>query len=393
MEKFFHSFYVKIKQSALLVFFEKLEWRSFSMLDKIGEFLGISSKRFLGIDIGSSSIRIIELSKKGQSLKLENYGEMNLEGVEKERSALDNLGSKSSKSSDKAIADKISLILKEAEIKEKDAGFSIPDFGSFFTTVDLPEMEEEEIEQALRYQVRPYVPLSLDEVTLDWSVIEGQPGETKIKVLVVAIPNTIIASYKMIVSFTDLNLRFLEPEIFPLARAVGRQIDKKTVALIDVGATSTTCSVMDSGLVKVSHSFNIAGNELTQVVARSLNINYNKAEELKRKEGLLPKSELKSSSGVRELLMPLTSNIVEEVKKALRSFFVAEGREVETVILSGGLSIMPGLRELFAVELKKPVSVIDPFVGIDVPDSLKGILKERAPYYSVAYGLAMKGLQ
>ena len=361
----------------------------FIMLDKISEFFGIKSKRFLGVDIGSSTIRLVELSKKGQIVKLENYGEISL----KDNASLMNFSGKSLKNSDKVIGERIKLILKEADIKEKDVGFSIPDFGSFFTTVKLPVMEKEEIEQALKYQVRPYIPLSLEDVTLDWSIIDGEPSKTKTRVLVVAIPNNIIDSYKAIVQFTNLNLKFLEPEIFPLARSSIKKESKKIVALIDMGETSTTCSVLKNGVVKVSHSFNIAGNELTSVIARSLNINYNEAEKLKNKEGLLPSSEVKHPRGIRELLLPLTGSIVDEIKKAFRNFFVQEGKEVESIILFGGLSTMPGLKEFFTVELKKPISIANPFLGIAAPPGLGVILKEKGPYYGVAIGLALKGLE
>lgn len=363
------------------------------MLDKISQIFKIRPKNFLGVDIGDSSVRVVELSRKGQGFRLENYGEMKWKNMGKEplraikeRSAL--------KLSNKEIAKNINVIIKEAEIDIKDACFSIPDFGTFFTNIDLPIMEEEEIEQAVKYQVRPYIPLSLKDVTLDWTIIEGEPGKTKLKVLVVAIPNTVITSYKEIAQYTDLNLKFLEPEVFPLTRAaIKNEEEKKVTALIDMGATSTTCSVLENKTVKVSHSFNIAGNELTNVIARSLNIDYNKAEELKTKQGLLPSSEVENSKNIRKLLSPLVDSILEEIKKAFRSFYLQEGKEVQSVILSGGLSMMPGLKEFFAVELKKPVTIIDPFDKIETHGALINILKEKGPYYGVAIGLALKGLE
>jgi len=364
------------------------------MLEKLSQLFKIRPKNFLGVDIGDSSVRIVELSRRGQGFRLENYGEMKWT-KEESKEPLRSLNKRSAlKLPNKAIAQNINVIVKEADIKTRDACFSIPDFGTFFTNIDLPIMEEDEIEQAVKYQVRPYIPLPLKDVTLDWSIIEGEPSKTKLKVLVVAIPNTVITSYKEIAQFTDLNLKLLEPEIFPLARAaIKNGEEKKITALIDMGATSTTCSVLENKTVKVSHSFNIAGNELTNLIARSLNIDYNKAEELKVKEGLLPSSEVKDSKNIRKLLSPLVDSMIGEIKKAFRSFYLQEGKEVERVILSGGLSVMPGLKEIFAVELKKPVTIIDPFSGIETHGALINILKEKGPYYGVAIGLALKGLE
>ncbi|MBU3942748.1 pilus assembly protein PilM [Patescibacteria group bacterium] len=363
------------------------------MLDKISQFFKFKPKNFLGVDIGDSSVRVVELSKRGQGYRLENYGEMKWKKETNE--PLRSITKRSAfKLSNKDISENINKIIKAAEINIREACFSIPDFGTFFTNVDLPIMEEDEIEQAVRYQVRPYIPLSLNDVTLDWSIIEGEPNKTKLKVLVVAIPNTVIASYKEIAQATELDLRFLEPEIFPLVRsAIKNGEEKKTIALIDMGATSTTCSVLENKIVKVSHSFNLAGNELTSLIARSLNIDYNKAEELKIKEGLLPSSEVKNSKNIRNLLSPLVDAMIDEIKKAFRSFYLQEGREVQKIILSGGLSVMPGLKEVFAVEFKKPVSIIDPFAGIETHGALASILKEKGPYYGVAVGLALKGLE
>jgi len=91
------------------------------------------------------------------------------------------------------IAEIINFILQDAKISTKDAGFSIPDFSSFFTTLQLPTMTKEEISQAVKYEIRPYIPLPLSEVTLDWIIIEGEVGKAPLKILGVAISNDTIA--------------------------------------------------------------------------------------------------------------------------------------------------------------------------------------------------------
>ena len=362
------------------------------MLWKFKELFRIGSRKFLGVDIGASSVRLVEISRKGESFGLNNYGEMGLENFNSKpfRSFKKN-GVNLSK---KEIAKNILKIVREAEIITKDVCFSIPDFGSFFTSITLPIMDKDEIPQAVRYQVRPYVPLSLDDVTLDWSVIEGRPSETELKILVVAIPNDVINHYRRVAEFAGLNLKFLEPEVFSLARSVVRtERNKKVIGLIDMGATSTTCSVLENDIVKISHSFNIAGNELTETIARSLSVDYAEAEGIKRREGLLPSDELKNPKGSRELLLPLIGSILDETKKAFRSFYVQEGKEIEKVMIAGGLSLMPGLKEFLSVELKKPVIIIDPFLNIQASPVLTNTLKNIGPYYGVAIGLALKGLE
>ncbi len=366
------------------------------MLDKISNLFKFRPKKFLGIDIGTSFIRIVELSRKGQVYKLENYGGSEASSFKKRPFRIFQKNTLSL--SDKEIAKSIQVISEEAGVQTEEVNFSIPDFCTFFTSFKLPAMAEDEIPQAVQYEIRPYVPLSLDEVTLDWSIIEGESPDTPLKVLVVAIPNDIISQYREIAHLANLNLRILESEVFALTRASIKPPhqkfgsggengkEKKVIGLIDIGARSTTCSIIEEGVLKISHSFNTAGNQLTEAIARSLNIDYNKAEEIKKKHGLI-------GGNVRKILIPLIDLILEEIKKAFRNFYLKEGKEVEKIVLAGGLVPMPGLKEYFSTELKKELDIADPFSNIACPAILTNTLKEIGPDYAIATGLAMKGLE
>jgi len=354
----------------------------------------IRPKKFLGIDIGTSSIKIVEMGRRGQARKLENYGEVATSSLKKRPFRFFRKNTLSL--SNKDVARTIQAICKEAGIQTKEVSFSIPDFCSFFTSFELPVMSKEEIPEAVKYEVRPYIPLPLDEITLDWLITEGEVSKTPIGILVVAIPNEVIVQYQEIAHLSGLKLRTLEPEVFALGSSSVKDKNKeKIVGLIDIGARSTTCSILEKGVFKASHSFNIAGNELTDAVARSLNIDYNKAEELKKKQGLLfsdNKSE-ETKKDVRKILVPLVDSILEEIKKVFRNFYQKEGKEIEKIILAGGLALMPGLKEYFSTELKKEISIADPFLNISCPAVLGDVLKEIGPTYAVAVGVALKGLE
>jgi len=362
------------------------------MLDKISSLFRFKPKKFLGIDIGTSFVRIVELSRKGQLYKLENYGGLEISSFRKR--PLRAFQKNTLSLSNKEVAKSIQLIFKESGIESKDVNFSIPDFCSFFTSIKLPAMAKGEISAAVQYEIRPYIPLPLDEVTLDWSIIEGQPSGAPLKVLVVAIPNDIINGYREIAHLANLNLRILESEVFALVRSsIGKDEKKKVIGLVDIGARSTTCSIIEEGVLKISHSFNTAGNQLTEIIARSLNIDYNKAEEIKKKHGLVSDNGDNESRNVRKVLIPLVDSILEEIKKAFRSFYLKEGKEVEKIILAGGLVSMPGLKAYFSTELKKEQNIVDPFSNIGCPPVLTRALKEIGPNYAIATGLAMKGLE
>ncbi len=356
----------------------------------------VRPKKFLGIDIGTSYIKVVELGRKGRNFSLENYGEMGIlypkerpfRVFEEDTLLLSN----------QQIAKAIEAICKEAKIETKEVNFSIPDFSSFFTSFKIPQMTEEEIPEAIRYEVRPYIPLPFSEITLDWLVTEGEIGKTSLRVLVVAIPNDVISQYQEITAVSRLNLRALEPEVFALARALKGFIEGnngKTTALIDIGARSTTCSILEKGVLKISHSFNIGSNELTEILARSLNIDYNKAEELKRNYGLALSDNTfgKSRQKIREILLPLIDTILSEVKKIFRNFYQTEGKEVEKIILAGGVAFLPGLKEYFYNDFKKEIIIANPFLNISYPSILAKTLEKNGSSYAIAVGSALKGFE
>jgi len=349
----------------------------------------IIPKSSLGIDIGTSSIKIVELSRWGERIKLENYGEMAaLTFYEKpfrtfEKSTL--------LLSSQDIAKAILAILTEAKIKERDSFFSIPDFSTFFTVFDLPPMGKEEIPMAVKYQARQYIPLPLSMVTLDWQIIEGKPDNKEkkpLKILAAAVPTEIINQYQEIAKLANLQLLALEAEVFGLARSLIGE-DKRVISIVDIGAQSTTVSIIEKRILKISHSFDIAGNELTHAVAKSLNIDYKEAEDLKRKYGLGPSEE----KNLAQILNPLIDMMLIEIEKIFNNFVQTEKKEIQKLILAGGIALLPGLKEYFFEKFKIEIEVANPLSNIFYPPILDKALKEMGPSYAIAVGMALRGLE
>lgn len=348
-------------------------------------------KNFLGIDIGTSSIKVVELSRKGQIIKLVNYGEIKTASLQKtpfrivEKDGL--------LLSDREIAVAIEEVLKEAGIQSREVNFSIPDFSSFFTTFELPPMSQKELESAVRYEARSYIPLPLSEITLDWAVLEkgeGKKAESPLGILVVAIPNEVINQYQEIAAHSGLQIKALEAEVFALCRPLAKN-KKNIAAVIDLGARSTTCNILEIGTLKLSHSFNISGNELTEILSRSLGTEYQAAEELKKNFGLVGQE--KQGQNVRDILLPLIDSILTEIKKIFQNYSQGGSKEIEEIILAGGTALLPGLKEYFSEELKKEVELANPFSKTEFPPILGETLKQMGPSYAIAVGLAMRGLE
>jgi type IV pilus assembly protein PilM len=366
-------------------------------------FFKIGVKTCLGIDIGTSGVKLVQLSlQQAERVVLEKYGQVSAKAFYEqpfrtfEKSTL--------LLSNKDIARAIIAICKEAEIKEKKAVFSIPDFASFFTNIDLPPMTKSEISQAVRFEARHHIPLPLPEVTFDWSIIEGELNERKktpLKVLLVAVPNEVINQYQQIVLMAGLELAGLEVEVFGLVRSLIRE-DKRTIALLDIGAQSTTVNIIDEGILKFSHSFDVAGNELTQVLAKALNVEYEEAEELKKTHGLKGVVSKKAekdqkppliSQKVGNILKPLIDLILTETQRTVQNFYRTKAKKIQKVIVAGGTALLPGLKEYFFQTLKIETEIANPFSGIIYPQILEEELKKMGPSYAIAVGMALKGLE
>ena len=354
-------------------------------------FFKITPKGFLGVDIGTFSIKIVEVSRTGKRRKLENYGEIQAEALYTkpfrtfEKSTLT--------ISRKDVVRSINAVLREAGIKSRKAYFSIPDFSSFLTILTLPAMTKEELPQAINYEAHQHIPLPLEEVTLDWQIIgkekSFQQEATPFKILLVAVPNEVIQQYQEIAQDAKLELLSLEAEVFGLARAlVGQEEEKETVVLVDIGARSTTVSIVDKGVLKISHSFDTSGNDLTNIISKGLGLNYEEAENAKKKYGLLD-----SEAKIKESILPLIDLISSEIKKISLNFSQTEKKEIQKIILAGGTALMPGLAEYFSKELSKPVVVADPFSSIYYPPVLEKTIKTMGPSYAIALGTGLRGLE
>ena len=357
------------------------------VFDKLKIFIKKRPKNFLGIDIGTSTIKAVEISEEGGGLKLKNYGLFFLEEyLEKPFQAYYKESPLFFSTSD--IGRALKSTLKEAKIFIRQTNFTIPDFSSLFTNIELPPMAEKEISQAVYFQAKRYIPLPLNEVTLDWMIIGGKPGDktgAKIKILLVAVPKEIISQYQEIAKLADLELQTLEAEAFALRRALMKKGDQRLTCLIDIGAQSTTCSLVDNEIIQASHSFDVSGNQLTRVLAGSLDISWREAEKIKKKYGLTPKTKEK----VAEILLPLIDLILTEIKKLIQ----LEGQEPAFYILAGGTALMPGLREYFEKVLNKKVIIANPFEGLSFPSFLEPTLRQMGPTLSVAVGAALRALE
>jgi len=344
-------------------------------------------KKIVGIDIGTASIKVVEVSRWGQGKTLENYGEIKSASLYKE--PFRNVEKGSYLLSNYFVSRAIRAVLDEAKIKTKAVIFSIPDFSTFCTSFELPPMNANELNEAVYYNASQYIPLPITETTLDWKLIGGVPGEKQspLKIFLVAIPNQVVHDYQEVARLAGLEIYQIEAGALGLARSLVKE-NKSCVCVVDIGVQSTTINIIDKKSLKKSYSFDFAGSQLTYSIASALGLGHVEAEELKNKEGLTS-----SKEEISKTLYLLIDPLVIEVKKVLSDFYQEEGKEVGTIYLTGGTSGLPGLREYFAEVLKKKVEIPNCFSELLYPPILGKTLEKMAPSFSVAMGVALGGLE
>ena len=357
------------------------------MADFFKNFKLFLPKKMVGIDIGTSAIKIVEVSRWGKGKTLENYGEIQSDSIYKDSSlSMDNKGVRALSGDFVPLA--IKGILEEAKIKTKEAIFSIPDFYTFCTSFDIPPMPENEIAGAVQYNASQYITLPIQEVTLDWRIIAGTPnGNTPLKIFLVAVPNQVIQEYQTIAKQAGLEIYAMEAEAMGMARALVKS-NKKTICLMDIGVQSSTVNIIDDGIVKRSYSFNFYSGQLARAVSVTLNVGLEEAERIKNKEGVNS-----TNSGVANSLSTLLDPLVAELRNISSEFLQSEQKEVEEIYLTGGSANLPGLKEHVAKALEKTVLVPNCFSDFLYPPVLEERLRQMSPSFSAAVGVALGGLE
>lgn len=355
-------------------------------LSSLPNFFSKESKSVVGIDIGTSAIKVVQLRRERGRVLLETYGAIALgpyAGVE--------IGRATSLPADK-IAEALKDVIREANVTTTDAGIAIPYASSLISIIKLPATVEKQLAQVVPIEARKYIPVPINEVLLDWFVISGGKGSNapadKLEVLLVAIHNDTIAKFRAIGAEAALNVSFFEIEVFSATRAA---LDHglAPVAVVDMGAATTKFYVVERGLIHESHIINHGAQDLTLAASRALNIPVIQAEERKRKVGLNASVDPNLAQSLELSLGPLIS----EVSRTAVSYEQRTNQALGGMVITGGGAGLKGFKEFVQSRVQNEVRLADPFSKTQAPAFLESVLKEVGPEFSVAVGLALRRLQ
>ena len=353
------------------------------------------AKPFLGIDIGTSSIKVVQLKKSEDKFKLEAYGEISTIGYLERLN--DTFQITSLRTLEAVTREMLKILLKKSEATSKQTVMAIPVFSSFVSIIEMPEMAEKELSRAVEFEARRYVPIPLSEVVLDWKIIESgiikddtSPKSFRGKrILLIAVPREVVNKYIKLADALGLKIVALELESFSLSTAL--VVDEKISAcILDIGARATSFTIFDKGTIQMCHSLDVAGAEMTKILATGLGIASKRAEEFKVSHGLNYGEIEERRQELRELLNVPIDKIINEIERMMSSYQSKTQRKIEKLILNGGSAHLSGLKEYIEKKLNIKTVIADPWSRLVYPPILKETLKKIGPQFSVAIGAAMR---
>jgi len=361
---------------------------------------GFGEKIFIGIDIGTANIKVVELRIVGNKPVLANYAWVYINGL---------MGDKDLKSSyfDTILPEYLKRMIKESKMAGREAYFSIPAFGGLITLIEFPDMGKDDLDQAIKFEAHKYIPISLDDVVLSWDIVNKKSSNklqvkqdasaagladsnenknsNRIQVLLVAAPKNKVIKYEKLAKDTNLQLKSIEIESFSLVRAlVGN--DQGNFVIVDIGSRVCNIILIEKGVIKANRNIDAGGRDISKSIAKSMSIDDERADKLK----VSGKNFLNGESNMN---FPVVDLIIGEISRVLSAYYKGEAKTaVDGIILSGGTAGFPGMEEYFFNALGIKTTLGNPLGRVEYDKRLESKVREIGNQFSVAIGLALNGV-
>jgi type IV pilus assembly protein PilM len=342
------------------------------------------AKALVGLDISSTSVKLLELSRHGGGYRVESYGVKALP-----------VGSVIEKniSDEGAVADAIRQVVSQSKCRLKDAAVAVAGSSVITKVIDMPAgMDEDALEAQITIEADQYIPFPLDEVSLDFEVLGSvEDNPEQVKVLLAACRRENVELRASVLESSGLNAKVVDVEAYSIERAypliaqewVGQETT--LVAIIDIGATMMTLSVLLNGLTVYTREQLFGGKHLTEEIQRRYGLSFTEAG-LAKKQGGLPEDY------DDEVLSPFKDSVVQQVTRSLQFFFAGgQYNKVDQIILAGGVASIDGLAQIIEDRLETKTSIANPFAGMSVASRVNAAaLSNDAPSMMIAAGLALR---
>ena len=349
--------------------------------------IGFSRKKppLLGIDISSTTVKLVELSRSGGKYRVESYA---VEPLPANAVAEKNI------QEPQAVGDTIKRAVKRSGTKTRTCALAVPSSAVITKIITMPaSLKPDEMEGQIQVEADQYIPYALEEVNLDFEVIGPTPKNPEtVDVLLSASRSEIVEVRETTAVMGGLEPKVIDVEAYAiehtypllLSQLEGLE-DAATVAIIDIGATMTSINILDQGSLTYTREQTFGGKQLTEEIMRRYGLSYDEAGQAK-KEGGLP------DNYVSEVLEPFKDTMVQQVGRFLQFFFAAsQHNHVDQIILAGGCASIPGVDELIESRIGTRTQIANPFGRMSLNTRVNPQrLGHDAPSLMIACGLAMR---
>ena len=337
-------------------------------------------KSIVGLDIGAHEVKAVELSEVRDQLKITAFGHATVEDKD-------------------LLGDTISRVFKEAGIKTRRVVTAVSGRSVIVRYINMPAMTDDDLKSALKFEADKYIPFEVDEVVLDCARLEdfgettNASGDKEMKVLLVAVKQTLIDEHLRLVQSLGLVPTVVDVDTFALGNAFEFnslhsprvEDEEQVIALVDIGAVKTNINIIKNNTSYFSREVYLAGKDFTEAIGRRLGVDSIEADSLK----LNPEGK---EDQVEECILPTLDDLANEIHLSLDYYENQYDREVDDIYVSGGSSRLPGLQPTFERVFNRRVEFWDPTDNLDVrTDKIDpNELKEFGPQLSIAVGLASR---
>jgi type IV pilus assembly protein PilM len=343
-------------------------------------------KGLVGLDIGSSAVKAVELKaggKGGDEYQLLNIGMEPLPPEAIVDGAIMDSG---------AVIDAVQRVFQTQKIKTNDVATSVSGNAVIVKKISLPQMSNEELAESIHWEAEQYIPFDIQDVSLDYEVIDGGGSGGNMDVLLVAVKKDKISDYTSAITQAGRSPAVVDVDVFALQNCyeINYGVDPgRVVALLNIGASIMNINVIKGATSIFNRDIAVGGNQYTDAIQKDLNLSFDQAEALKRGqrvEGAAPEN-------LQPILQVVSENIAMEIQKTF-DFFRATSSEdrIDRIFLSGGSSKIQGLRDLLTDRFEAGVELMNPFnnVTYNPRDFDPDFISELGPSAAIAVGLAAR---
>ncbi|MDP1722701.1 MAG: type IV pilus assembly protein PilM [Candidatus Gottesmanbacteria bacterium] len=335
----------------------------------------------IGLDIGSHSIKLVEIGRRKDEAVLMAAG-----SIPTPPKALLAVNPEDLES----IASVVKKLWKETGAITKNVNIALPESQVFTRVIEVPQLSDRELTSAIKWEAEQYIPLPLDQVTVDFTILREarETGTNKMDVLLVASPKTLVEKYVTILELAELTPVAVETEIIAASRSLIRSTSSvRTVMIVSLGAQTTDLAILRNGIFSFTRSISSGGEALSRAVAQAFGFEISQAEEFKKTYGI-EKDKLEGK--LLTAVSPIMDTIINEMKRAV-AYYQEKYKEenIGVAIISGGTAKVPGMVVYMAEKLGIEVQLANPWIGI-VRDPRFHVLDAEGPVFSVAVGLAFR---